>query len=59
MATRMLSTSSSGSSFSSVLEETNGCADMVLLEEITLGSIVQNLKTRYDSGGIYVSLRIT
>ena len=53
MATRMLSTSSSGSSFSSVLEETNGCADMVLLEEITLGSIVQNLKTRYDSGGIY------
>ncbi|KAL5509430.1 hypothetical protein EMCRGX_G004803 [Ephydatia muelleri] len=53
MATRILSSSSSGSSFTSVLEETNGCADMVLLEEITLDSIVRNLKIRYDNGSIY------
>ena len=32
-----------------------GCGDMVLLEPLTEESLLENLKTIYESGEIYVS----
>ena len=40
--------------YTSILEEMVGMGDMVLLEEITEDSIIQNLKKRYAAGEIYV-----
>ena len=41
--------------YSHLLEEMVGCGDMVLLEPLTEDNLLQNLKTRYESGEIYVS----
>ncbi len=41
--------------YTSLLEETVGKGDMVLLDPITEDAIMENLKTRYASGEIYVS----
>ena len=41
--------------YSHLLEGMVGCGDMVLLEPLTEESLLENLKTRYDSGEIYVS----
>ena len=41
--------------YSHLLDEMVGCGDMVLLEPLTDESLVENLKTRYASGEIYVS----
>lgn len=41
--------------YSHLLDEMVGCGDMVLLEPLTEENLLDNLKTRYDSGEIYVS----
>ena len=43
--------------YSHLLDEMSGCGDMVLLEPLTEDSLVENLRTRYESGEIYVSKR--
>lgn len=43
--------------YSHLLEEMVGCGDMVLLEPLTEENLLQNLKTRYENGEIYVSCR--
>lgn len=40
--------------YSHLLDEMVGCGDMVLLEPLTEESLLDNLKTRYESGDIYV-----
>ena len=42
-------------SYSHLLDETVGCADMLLLEAVAEGDLVENLKKRYNAGEIYVS----
>ena len=41
--------------YSHLLDEMVGCGDMVLLEPLTEGNIIENLKKRYAAGDIYVS----
>ena len=41
--------------YSHLLDEMVGCGDMVLLEPLTEENIIENLKTRYAAGDIYVS----
>lgn len=41
--------------YSHLLDEVVGCGDMVLLEPLTEGNVIENLKKRYDAGDIYVS----
>lgn len=42
--------------YSHLLDEMVGCGDMVLLEPLTEESLLENLKRRYHSGEIYVSV---
>ena len=42
--------------YSSLLDEMIGYGDMVLLEPLTEKSMIENLKTRYNAGEIYVSI---
>ena len=41
--------------YSHLLDGMVGCGDMVLLEPLSEDSLIENLKTRYESGEIYVS----
>ena len=41
--------------YSHLLEEMVGCGDMVLLEPLSEETLVENLRTRYQNGEIYVS----
>ena len=42
--------------YTSLLEEIVGCGDMVLLDTVSIETVVDNLRQRYSSDGIYVSL---
>lgn len=42
--------------YSSLLDETVGKGDMVLLDSLTEENILENLKIRYSAGEIYVSV---
>lgn len=42
--------------YSHLLDEMIGCGDMVLLEPLTEEGLLMNLKQRYESGEIYVSI---
>ena len=42
--------------YSHLLDEMVGCGDMVLLEPLTEDNIIENLKKRYTTGDIYVSI---
>ncbi len=41
--------------YSHLLDETVGCGDMVLLDPLNEGNMIENLKRRYSGGEIYVS----
>ena len=41
--------------YSHLLEEMVGCGDVVLLEPLSEETLVENLRTRYQNGEIYVS----
>ena len=42
--------------YSSLLDEIVGCGDMVLLDPITMETVLCNLKQRYQAKEIYVSV---
>ena len=42
--------------YSSLLDEIVGCGDMVLLDPITMETVLHNLKQRYQAKEIYVSM---
>ena len=45
--------------YSHLLDEMVGCGDMVLLEPLTEGNIIENLRKRYATGEIYVRIVYT
>ena len=42
--------------YTSLLDEIVGCGDMVLLDPITMETVLCNLKQRYQAKEIYVSM---
>ena len=55
MATNPERVASPVAHYSSLLDEIVGCGDMVLLDPITIETVLRNLKLRYQAKEIYVS----